>query len=289
MRFLVIGAAGMLGTDLVGELESRGHSVSEPLESDMDITQLSHLQRLQRVNDSFDYVVNCAAYTAVDKAEQEFTLALNVNGKAAGSLAAVCVERGWRLIHISTDFVFDGQASRPYQETDLPNPQSAYGKTKLFGEQQVAAMAPDALILRTAWLYGAHGKSFPRTLIEAWKAGKDLKVVADQIGSPTCTLDLARVIADCAQAALPAGLYHAAGPEACSWHSLAVRAITAYRDIVLKGSQPVEVAPVGTADWPTPAKRPPYSVLDGAKLAAAGIAPMRSVDESLAEFVQRLG
>lgn len=287
MKILVTGGAGMLARDLVPLLVSRGHSVTSPFREDLDITDVRALDRLSK-NFSFDWVVNCAAYTAVDKAESEIARASQVNGIAPGSLAAVCAEKGWRMIHISTDFVFDGESSRPYQEADTPSPKSMYGKTKLMGEQNALRFLPGLVIFRTSWLYGVHGKSFPRTLINAWREAKPLRVVADQTGCPTSTRDLSLTLADAIALGIEGGVYHASGYDAVTWHEFAVRAITLYRDMVMKTDHPVIVEPIAGKDWPAPAPRPRYSVLDNTKSLAAGLPPHRSLNESLMEFVAGL-
>lgn len=284
---LVTGGAGMLGQDLVPELEGRGWEVFTPLESDFDITMQTHLERMKKAMDIV-WVINCGAYTAVDQAEDEIMKCMAVNATGAGALAALCEEKMWRMIHISTDFVFDGEAGRPYIETDPTHPLGVYGRSKAMGEQHVMKMHPTAIVLRTSWLYGAKGKSFPKTMIKAWLEGKSLKVVSDQKGCPTSTVDLARVIADVVDLAPPSGIYHACGPNILSWHDFASLTLRAYRGAVLKSQAPIEIAPCSTAEFPTKAKRPTWSALDCTKLYSLGIAPMRPVAESLIEFVQRL-
>lgn len=279
----------MLGTDLVAECTRRGWETVGLDLADIDLTVPTQVQKLKdRDWGSFDWVFNCAAYTAVDKAEEETALAQRLNGIVPGMLASLFADMKWRLVHISTDFVFDGGATRPYREDDPPNPQSSYGRSKLLGEKLVLQSNPDALVCRTAWLYGPHGKSFPRTMAAAWSAGKPLRVVADQTGSPTCTLDLARVLCDLAALGPAGGLYHTAGPEEMTWHAFALRSVHTYA--LANGlDRPVDIEPITTADWPTPAKRPAYSVLDTTKVASLGIEAMRPVDASLADFFTLLG
>jgi len=234
-----------------------------------------------------DWCVNCAAYTVVDKAETEEEAAMAVNGYGVGYLAGAARLAGARLLHISTDFVFDGSATEPYEPDAPTNPLGVYGRSKLAGEKAALANDPGAVVVRTAWLYGPQGKSFPRTMIQAHAAGKSLRVVADQVGTPTCTLDLAVVLANVIEANIAPGTYHAAGPETMSWHEFAERAIKVG---LTEAGKPAEVSiePIGTEDWPTPAVRPKFSALSFRRLAEAGIAPMRSVDESLTDFVRRL-
>ena len=276
----------MLGQDLVAELKQRGHEVLAPSSSELDITDPTSAAAVSAY-EGVAWCVNCAAYTAVDKAEEEVQRATELNAFAPSYLARACAMAGIKLLHVSTDFVFDGQASEPYTEEAATNPLGVYGRTKRDGEEAVLAALPIALIFRTAWLYGANGKSFPKTMINAWLAEKTLRVVDDQIGSPTYTGDLARTIVDAIEANVFPGIYHATGPDSMSWRQFATKAIEAY--LSLHGiERTVEIAPIKTEDWPTPATRPKYSVLSNAKLQAAGIAPMRPTGESLADFVSRL-
>ncbi len=278
MKILLIGGYGMLGSDLREEFVRRGWEVAAPTLEEVDITDPIQVAGCAEV--AGDWVVNAAAYTAVDKAESEPDEAMMVNGLAVGYLGQMAAMAGSKFLHISTDFVFDGTKSEPYTEDDATNPLGEYGRSKLVGEEQ--ALSHAGVVVRTAWLFGPNGGSFPRTMIRVAREGKPLRVVADQTGCPTYTRDLARVIADLiAKDAYP-GVYHAVGPDTMSWHQFAVRTLEA-------AGIDYEVAPISTADYPTPAKRPAYSVLSTAKIAAMGIAPMRPTDEALAEFVSRLG
>ncbi|MBS1721812.1 MAG: dTDP-4-dehydrorhamnose reductase [Armatimonadetes bacterium] len=288
-RVLVVGGSGMLGSDVVRRFSDRGWYVNSPSQVDFDITSAQHLERLRKRDfGEFAWIVNCAAYTAVDQAESDAMAAMKLNFVAPGVLASVCQEAGWRYLHVSTDFVFDGTKGSAYTETDQTNPLGVYGKSKLQGEQAVAKECPGAVIVRTSWLYGPNGKSFPRTMIEAWKAEKPLRVVADQWGTPTYTWDLADALALIVLKGVPGGLYHAAGPDRMNWHDLAVQAITAYAQVG-GDTRPIEVAAITTADWPTPAQRPFDSSLSCEKLIEQGLAPMRHTTEALADFCKRLG
>jgi dTDP-4-dehydrorhamnose reductase len=289
MRILVVGANGMLGTDLVEELEHSGHEVRSLDLPEIDITNPESVAKIPAGEfGPFDWCFNCAAYTAVDKAESESQLAYEVNTLGAGYLARACMMAGIKFLHVSTDFVFDGSASEPYTEEAKPNPLGVYGQSKLEGERSVMNANQHAVIARTAWLYGANGPSFPRTMIKAFEAGKSLRVVADQIGCPTYTADLARVLVDLMNKNAFPGIYHTAGPDAMSWHEFATLAIQEYaRQQSLPDPQPI--TPINTEDWRTPAKRPKYSVLSFEKAAQLGVEPMRPVRESLANFVSRLG
>lgn len=267
----------MLGSDLVTEFQSRGWEVVAPTLPEVDITD--PIQIAGCAEGDFSWVVNAAAYTAVDKAETEPDEAMRVNGLAVGYLGQMAQLASAKFLQISTDFVFDGNQTKPYTEEDRVNPLGVYAQTKCFGEEQ--ALANGAVVVRTAWLFGPNGGSFPRTMIRAARAGKSLRVVADQVGSPTYTADLARTIADLMARDPYPGIYHAAGPDAMSWHEFAQFALTA-------AGIDAHIEPIRTEDWPTPARRPAYSVLDCSKLASLGIAPMRSINEALSEFVSRL-
>jgi dTDP-4-dehydrorhamnose reductase len=277
----------MLGTDVMAQAVERGWEVTGVDRDELDITDAVAVAGLAAgEHGSFEVAINCAAYTAVDKAETESELAYAVNATGAGYLASACNHAGIRLIHVSTDFVFDGTKGSAHDETDEPNPLGVYAKSKLAGEE--AVLEHGGTVVRTAWLFGPNGPSFPRTLIRAWRAGRDLKVVADQFGSPTYTGDLARVLLDLAAFWAPAGVFHAAGPTVMNWHELAVAAIEAYSREVLGSEIEVDIAPIRTEDWPTPTPRPAYSVLSFGKLGGIGIAPMRPMSEALSEFVRRL-
>lgn len=278
MKILLIGGYGMLGTDLREEFVRRGWDVVAPTLDEVDITDPVQVAACAEM--AGDWVVNAAAYTAVDKAESEPDTAMMVNGLSVGYLGQMTAMAGAKFLHVSTDFVFDGSKTEPYTEDDPTNPLGEYGRSKLIGEEQ--ALSHAGIVVRTAWLFGPNGGSFPRTMIRVAREGKPLRVVADQTGCPTYTRDLARVIADLiAKDAYP-GVYHAVGPDTMTWHEFAVRTLQAAG---IDGN----VTPISTADYPTPAKRPAYSVLSTAKIEALGIAPMRPLDEALADFVSRLG
>jgi len=272
MRVLVVGAGGMLGREVVAKA---GDEVLGLTRTEFDISDPTASAELAAGKwGAFDAIVNCAAYTAVDKAEEDRQAAYETNALGPGYLAQAAARLGARLIHISTDFVFDGSATTPYREDAPTNPLGVYGESKLQGEEAVRVAGADWTILRTAWLYGVFGRCFRRSILNAFEAGKSLRVVADQIGSPTSARELATVIWRVLEERVPPGLYHAAGPEAMSWHGFAQRIVSA------AGGNPDRVEEIKTSDWPTPAKRPAYSVLDSSKLGM----PMRA--DALDEFVQ---
>lgn len=282
MKVLVLGASGMLGQDVVRELEIRGHEVTPFTSKQLNLVDQKAVRDCAALGKKrHQWVVNCAAYTAVDKAEEEPECAWDVNSEAVLNLAEK-LENGPRLLHISTDFVFDGAKSTPYLESDVTNPLGVYGQTKLDGEHYVEAMLDDAVIFRTSWLYGPGGKSFPRTMIQAFDAGKNLKVVNDQVGCPTYTADLAMAIALAIEKNVSTGIYHATGRDSMSWHDFAEMTLSVWK------GEPVTIDAISTSEYPTPAKRPPYSVLDTSKLSAKGISPWRNTQDCLVDFCARL-
>jgi len=274
----------MLGSDVLAALVASGHEVESADLPDFDLSDPASVTgRLLEEQPAFDACVNCAAYTAVDAAETHVEEATAINTLGPGYLARACAAAGTQLVHISTDFVFDGHKSFPYTEEDTPNPLQVYGRTKLEGEEAVLAGNPNSIILRTSWLYGPSGKSFPRTMLEAARAGKPLKVVRDQIGTPTYTAELARVIVAALERKIWPGLYHAAGADVLSWFEFARRVLDAADD-----TRGYLVEPILSWEWPTPAVRPRYSALAADKLNQAGIAPIQPLAASLKDFLARL-
>jgi dTDP-4-dehydrorhamnose reductase len=267
-RWLVTGAGGMLGRDLVGVLEGRGAEVAALRRTDLDITDRAAMRAaLWRWQP--DVVVNCAAWTAVDDAETHEADALLVNGQAVTDLAAACADQGTVLVQPSTDYVFDGQASQPYPEDSRTAPRTAYGRTKLTGEHAVLDQPGLAgYVVRTAWLYGAFGKSFVGTMIGRARRQLDVQVVDDQRGQPTWTVDVAGQIAALVGAAAEPGIYHATSSADTTWFELAQEV---YRGL---GADPARVRPVRSADYGAAAPRPAYSVLGHAAWAEAGVPPI---------------
>jgi dTDP-4-dehydrorhamnose reductase len=256
----VIGNTGMLGSDLQQQLLSAGHKAIGFNRSNIDLSKSpSELSRQISSQGPFDVLVNALAYTVVDKAESEPDQAMLVNGEYAGKLALVAKELGARFVHISTDYVFDGSSDTPYRPEEKTNAQSAYGRSKLAGEVAVQESGADYQIFRTAWLYGANGPCFPKTVQEALGNAGSMKVVADQLGQPTWTVDLARLIiahSKLDESARPRIVHGTASGQA-SWFDFAGEIAKSL------GHDPEKVViPTTTADFPTPAKRPAYSVLD---------------------------
>jgi dTDP-4-dehydrorhamnose reductase len=267
-RWLVTGADGMLGTDLVATLTARGEPVTGLNRAGLDVTDTAAVADVIGRNRP-DVVVNCAAWTGVDAAETTQEQALAVNGGGAASLAAGCAAAGARMVQVSTDYVFAGQAGRPYAEDDVPAPRTAYGRTKLAGEQAVLGQLPGSgYVVRTAWLYGAHGPNFVRTMIRLEDERPVIEVVDDQHGQPTWTADVARQILTLIQADAPAGIYHATSSGQVTWCGLA-------REIFgLLGADPGRVQPISSTALSRPAPRPAYSVLGHAAWDRLGVAPI---------------
>jgi len=228
------------------------------------------------------YLINCAAYTAVDRAETEKDLAFQVNGEAVGVLAAVCKEYGTRFLHISTDYVFDGTATTPYKEDAPTNPQSVYGASKLEGEKEALHFNPDSIIIRTSWVYSEFGRNFVKTMMKLMGEKDQLYVVNDQIGSPTYAADLADVIMQIISSGKwSPGIYHFSNEGVISWFDFA----TAIRDLT---ESTCKVTAIPTTSYPTPAKRPVYSVLDKSKIDGTfGITP-KDWKDSLRGCLDRL-
>lgn len=255
MRILVTGARGMLGTDLVCVLEEKGHEVFATDVEELDITQPDFLARM--IGDICpDVVVNCAAYTNVDKAEEEPDRAYRINGLGVNNLALACEGHDIELCHISTDYVFDGTKKGPYTPDDHPNPINAYGRSKLAGEESIREIMKKYYIIRTSWLYGKYGKNFVTTVLDLAKRQGDLRIVSDQIGSPTWTVTLARVISVIIGTE-KYGMYHVTDRTGggISWYEFA-------REIVRLFGMKADVVPVKAGDLGSLAKRPRNSVLD---------------------------
>ncbi|WP_210587235.1 dTDP-4-dehydrorhamnose reductase [Streptomyces sp. GESEQ-35] len=258
MKWLVTGAGGMLGRDLVEELRGRGAPVIALDRAALDIT-LSDAVSATFAEHRPDVVVNCAAYTAVDDAETDEERALRINGHGPRLLARACAAGGARLVHVSTDYVFAGDdEGTPYPEDHPPAPRTAYGRTKLAGERAVLEELPAAgAVVRTAWLYGVHGRNFVRTMIELEARRDTLDVVDDQRGQPTWSVDVAARIADLGPRVGPGahGVFHATSSGDATWYELA-------REVFrLLGADPDRVRPTGSEAFPRPAPRPAYSVL----------------------------
>jgi dTDP-4-dehydrorhamnose reductase len=267
-RWLIAGAGGMLGRDLTAALQADGEDVIGLTRQDLDVTDERAVRDVLRDRRP-DVVVNCAAWTAVDDAEAHEDEALGVNGRGPAHLAAGCAAGGSLLVHVSTDYVFRGDARRPYSERDPADPRTAYGRTKLVGEQAVLKVLPETgYVVRTAWLYGAHGPNFVRTMIRLERERPSVDVVADQHGQPTWTADVAGQVIALVRSRPAAGVYHATSSGEATWFELA-------REVFrLLGADPGRVRATTTGAFPRPAPRPAYSVLGHDGWAGAGIEPI---------------
>lgn len=251
----------MLASDLIPLLR-KSHQVITGDLPDFDITDQDGIRlRLKEINP--DVVINCAAYTAVDKAEEEIDLAYAVNCGGAENLAKTCRQIDSRLIHISTDYVFDGRANLPYLEDNQPNPQTVYGKSKLAGENVIKNNMDDYVIIRTSWLFGQYGSNFVKTIIKLAKERANLNVVFDQIGTPTYTKDLSFAIKNILIKSV-SGIYHFSNEGVCSWYDFAYEIIQHMNNMKMP-VQVKQLLPVLSTEFPTSAVRPAYSILDKTK------------------------
>jgi dTDP-4-dehydrorhamnose reductase len=282
---LITGGGGMLGHALSDLLTERGHKSAALNHHQLDIADRAAVT-IAFAEFKPTLVLNCAAHTKVDLCEQEKEKADAINGHAVGSLAALCRNSGAALVHVSTDFVFDGSLARPYLPTDPVNPLSAYGRSKLLGEQELQKNAPARwLIARTAWVYGRHGANFPRTMVQAAQAGKPLTVVNDQFGAPTYTVDLAAAILDLLDSGA-VGIWHVTNAGQTNWYEFAKATLQEF-------GIAAEISPLSSAQWaqkrPTSAIRPSYSVLDLKPLENQIKRPMRPWRQGLADFRAAVG
>jgi dTDP-4-dehydrorhamnose reductase len=275
MRIAVTGAGGMLGQAVVAAAAERGHQVVALTRAEADVTDAAAL-RAALAGAAPDAIVNCAAWTDVDGAESDEDAATAVNGTGAARVAAAAAACGARLVHVSTDYVFDGSKRDPYVESDPVAPASAYGRSKLAGERAVEAVAPNHAIARTAWLFGTGGTNFVDTMLRLGSERDEVRVVTDQVGCPTWTGDLAPALLDLA-AAEATGVFHLAAAGQCSWHDLAAAAMR-------RAGLDCAVAPTTTAEFPRPAARPAYSVLRSER---AGTPALPAWQDGLAAYLDQ--
>jgi dTDP-4-dehydrorhamnose reductase len=290
MRVLITGADGQLGRELIRQGQRIDFEVHGLSRQQLDITKKNQIQQiLGRISPSL--VINAAAYTQVDRAENESDLAYAANKDGPAYLARYCADNHLTLIHISTDYVFDGTKGRPYQESDPITPLGVYGQSKAQGEAAIRSILPNHIIVRTAWLYGVYGNNFVKTILNLAAEKTTLRVVADQFGSPTSAEDLAKTLLSIIKKIndtekIDWGTYHYCCKGITTWHGLAERIIElAARHGALKNRQ---VEAITTAEWPTPAKRPPYSVLDCTRIKSRfGIEPL-PWQQSLKHTIDRI-
>ena len=263
MNILVTGSDGQLGSELkkLAVQKEEMHFFFHDL-PDVDITDKERVAQVCRKHD-ITVIVNCAAYTAVDRAEEDAETVFRVNRDGAAVLARAAKECGALLMHVSTDYVFNGESCVPYRENDLPSPLGVYGRSKWEGEEEVRRIAPSYMIVRTSWLYSTHGHNFVKTMLRLGEEREELKVVFDQVGSPTYAADLAgallSILARCDSAHTYAETYHYSNEGVCSWYDFA-RAIMKFKGLRCT------VLPVGSEEYPTKVKRPHYSVLHKGKI-----------------------
>ena len=246
---------------------------------ELNICNLNDVEAFFKTNQKIDYCINCAAYTAVDKAETEVEKAFEINTKGAKNLALVCDEQGAILIHVSTDFVFDGDKTEPYTETDIPKPISVYGASKLQGEVEIQKTLKKHFIIRTSWLYSEHGANFMKTMLRLAETRDEISVVSDQIGTPTYAGDLAQVILNIVSSKnTNFGLYHYSNEGVVSWYDFA--------KAIFEGSNlKIKTTPIKTEAYPTPAKRPVYSVMDKTKIKSITGIETRNWQDSLKKAI----
>jgi len=260
VRVLVLGGGGQVAR-AVAATAPRGSDLIIKTRADVDITDEASLGKAVAESGA-DWLVNGAAYTAVDRAESEPDVARAINQAAVGSMARVASRSGCRLLHLSTDFVFDGRSNRAYLPGDATNPQSIYADSKLGGEREAAAVpAAEAIILRTAWVYASTGRNFVLTVLRLMREKPEIRVVSDQIGTPTWATGIARVIWGLLDASAAPGVYHWTDLGVATWYDFAV---AIQEEALTRGLLPraVSVTPIATQDYPTPAQRPPFSVLN---------------------------
>ena len=282
MNILITGCNGQLGNEMqLLEKDFSEHQWFNTDVEELDITDQLAIEQFIQEN-QIDGIVNCAAYTAVDKAESNKELCTSLNTVAPAYLAAAVDKRGGWMIQISTDYVFDGTNHTPYVETDTPCPDSVYGSTKLAGEFGVQKFCRRSMIIRTAWLYSTFGNNFVKTMLRLGKEKTELGVIFDQIGTPTYARDLAKAIMAAIAQGIQPGVYHFSNEGVISWYDF-TKAI--HR---IAGITSCHVRPLHTAEYPTPAKRPAYSVLDKTKIKETYNIEIPYWEESLKECIEKL-
>lgn len=277
--YLVTGALGQLGRSVMADVAARGQTACATDIPELCVEDIDSVRRW--IDDKEPRtVLHCGAWTDVDGCEEQPDRADLINGAGTANVARVCAEAGIGLVYISTDFVFDGDGERPYLEADQPDPISAYGRSKLLGEQAVLEQGRDDFyVMRTSWVFGPGGKNFPAAILARARSGQPLRVVTDQIGRPTMTQDLAAAMLDLRTSGAEAGLYHASNEGVCSWHEFAV-------DIVAAAGLDVEVGTMHSSELDRPAPRPAYSVLDTSRLTAARGKPMPHYRDALRRYLE---
>ena len=277
MRILVTGVKGQLGYDVVNELEKRGHTAIGVDIDEMDITDAEAVDRVITEAD-VEAVIHCAAYTAVDAAEDNLELCRKVNATGTENIAKVCKKLDLKMVYISTDYVFDGEGERPWEPDDRRDPLNAYGIGKYEGELAVEENLEKYFIIRIAWVFGVNGKNFIKTMLKLGETRDEVSVVNDQIGSPTYTYDLARLIVDMVETE-KYGRYHATNEGFCSWYEFAC-------EIFRQAGMNVKVHPVTSDEFPAKAKRPHNSRMSKEKLSENGFERLPSWQDALKRYLE---
>lgn len=276
MRILVTGVKGQLGYDVVNELEKRGHNVIGVDIEEMDITDEESVDKII-TESSVEAVIHCAAYTAVDMAEDNIELCRKVNVNGTENVAKVCRKLDIKMVYISTDYVFDGKGTRPWEPDDERRPLNVYGESKYEGELAVQNNLEKYYIVRIAWVFGVNGKNFIKTMLNLGKIHDNITVVNDQVGSPTYTYDLARLLADMVETD-KYGIYHATNEGLCTWYEFAC-------EIFKQAGMNVKVVPVTSDKFPAKAKRPSNSRMDKSKLENNGFARLPAWKDALKRYL----
>lgn len=291
MTILLTGANGQVGWEVVRQARERGIALAGLTRKELDVTDSSAIEEIMGTL-APRVVINAAAYTAVDRAEAEPDAAFAVNARAPGLLAAACRRRSIPLIHLSTDYVFDGTKGAPYEEDDPVNPLGVYGKSKAAGEEAVRDALEQHLIFRTSWVFGSHGANFVKTVLRLARQSGPLRIVDDQQGAPTS----AQSIADClltlveryrTEGSLPWGSYHFSGAPSTSWHGFAVEILRQGRELGMVEGNP-EVRPITTAEFPTPAPRPMDARLNGSRARELLGCPPGDWESDLGQVLRRI-
>ncbi len=285
MKILVTGSTGQLGSETVRVLKMDGMDVTASGRKDLDFTKPGQVRKWV-ANFKADWVVNCAAYTQIDRAEQEPDQAFLINRDATKALAEGVKSYSGRLMHISTDFIFDGRQSHPYSEHDTPNSLGVYGRSKLAGEAAVLDVLPEATVLRTAWIYGVQGNNFVKTMLKFAAERNEIQVIDDQLGSPTWTGDIANVICELIKAEAY-GVYNFSNEGVASWYDLASEVIAVARQLGFPVTTSY-VRPIPACDYKTLAVRPAYSVLSKRKIRSTINYSIPHWRESLREMLTQL-
>ena len=277
MRILVTGVKGQLGHDVMNELAKRGHTGIGVDVEEMDITDAKKVNEVIRASE-VEAVIHCAAYTAVDAAEDQVELCRKINAEGTENIAKVCKELDIKMMYISTDYVFDGEGTRPWEPDDERHPLNVYGLTKYEGELAVEKYLDKFFTIRIAWVFGVNGKNFIKTMLKLSETHDELNVVDDQIGSPTYTYDLAVLLVDMIETE-KYGRYHATNEGLCSWYEFAC-------EIFRQAGRDVKVNPVSSDEFPTKAKRPHNSRMDKSKLTENGFTPLPAWQDALRRYLE---